>query len=129
MLRQRGTHCAHVLRRRDHEHDIARCHGGEVSGGLQPRVENDAWQERCVGPACDYFSDDIGLACPDQRVPAGATHGLREGCAPRATSHNPDAAERHRNDLRDPLSSLPEYTRTAAASTRPPPWQYRVHRK
>ena len=43
----------------------------------------------------DDLGNNLGLARPDQCVAAGATHGLREGCAPSATAHNPDAAERH----------------------------------
>jgi hypothetical protein len=95
MRRQGATHGANVLRRRHHQHHIARRHRREVGRRLQPRVEGDAGQERCVGPAAGNLGDDLGLARPDQRIAAGAAHGLRQRRAPRSSSHDPDAAERH----------------------------------
>ena len=98
-----GTHMASelaadgakLLRRRDHQHEIAGGNLAELGGGLDRRVERDAGQIERVPMRLVDLGDGLRLIGPQDDVAAGAPRAHAKRRAPGASPDNTHALQSH----------------------------------
>jgi hypothetical protein len=82
---------AELLRRRDHEHEVAGGDVVELGGGLDAGIERHPWQVKRISMLLVDLGDGLGLVGPKRHVAASAARADPKRRAPGASPDNADA--------------------------------------